>query len=622
MPPKQLPPKPSVSKEIQNIEETAREEARRERQEAKERAQKLAEEAKEAPTPSRERSSSAPAEPALPAASEEEINNPENPETKKPEETGVQENKRAKTSDQGEYTRKFKTAKYDPFEIENQKPHITVASRIKKNAEEKFFTPDAGIDDSLQIGRGILFAKKQYDDLISGLDRAFAIEFQQFLQGNSRWNIMKRGDGVTPVVPWGIRSLWHIDGVTPYLNSFMDKRMEYQKKLAHLYLRGPTTLNEAYLYFKFIVCDGVLDGDEASMGFLDAYNADFPMTQEFRDVQAETEPNPFLPSNYKIALRRQDPAQVIPYLSNPYESVIKSIKQPYTDNVEEALYLAPMFTALVENLDEKQISDIGTILNDEIGKQIQKLRDQQIRSFDAEHQAELELQTIDLEKKQEARIHYQKLQNDILANKWRLEQNKIHPEVKGKEAEIQKIDSLIKTLDEQYKAYEDLKKDKDAEIAHQQQVVKEAQVKANDEIEMNIKKAKADAEAGGQISLEGLPKKAQSELKAWYGYLNSVAEMTEEEYQKMSNGIEKKLEESNASIKKANKDLKDLRSKFRDPPSDVKGKVELEENIENVENAKVIIRTGINALDQLKNMLLKKKIKPKEAPKEDDEDNF
>lgn len=166
----------------------------------------------------------------------------------------------------------------------------------KKKAEAEFFTPDSVLGNApLRMGKGVIYAQKQYEELTAGLDRAFAIEFQQFLQGNSRWNIMKRGDGVTPVVPWGIRSLWHIDGVTPYLNSFLDKRMEYQKKLAHLYLRGPTTLNEAYLYFKFIVCDGVLDEDEAAIGFLNAYNADFPMTQEFRDVQADMEINPYLP---------------------------------------------------------------------------------------------------------------------------------------------------------------------------------------------------------------------------------------------------------------------------------------------------------------------------------------
>ena len=78
-------------------------------------------------------------------------------------------------------------------------------------------------------------------------------------------------------VPW---TKWSPDLKNPevqgYLDSYVDKRAEFEKRLIHLIHRGPKTLNEHFYYYKFVIRKEVASPQDMSL-FLDAV----PMWREF-----------------------------------------------------------------------------------------------------------------------------------------------------------------------------------------------------------------------------------------------------------------------------------------------------------------------------------------------------
>lgn len=79
------------------------------------------------------------------------------------------------------------------------------------------------------------------------VNKMFVEEFNSWLLGKSKLN--------TPVnnTPWGTQRLTG-SSIRQYLNSFVDKKIEFQRKLARLKLFPPQTIGEAWLFFKYIVC--------------------------------------------------------------------------------------------------------------------------------------------------------------------------------------------------------------------------------------------------------------------------------------------------------------------------------------------------------------------------------
>lgn len=137
-------------------------------------------------------------------------------------------------------------------------------------------------------------AQKDSDNITKTINNTFVLEFKKWLQGRSRWNINMKPDGETPCTPWGPQNLFFLPGVVPYLRSFIDKKVAYQLKLVMLYLRGPTDLNEAFIYYKYLV-----RGDQIVMenGYLDDTLEYIPWGNTFKYLTNYDTTNP-VPTKY------------------------------------------------------------------------------------------------------------------------------------------------------------------------------------------------------------------------------------------------------------------------------------------------------------------------------------
>lgn len=126
-------------------------------------------------------------------------------------------------------------------------------------------------------------AKKQNKKAIRDIKQGWANTFQQWLMGTSMYNVKTSEiDGTTRLTPWGCQSLMFLPDVRAYLEKFLRKKAAFQIKLASLYLRGPTNLDEAYIYFKYIVTGELLQ--TSSGAFLEEFNKFFPNTEEFNQM--------------------------------------------------------------------------------------------------------------------------------------------------------------------------------------------------------------------------------------------------------------------------------------------------------------------------------------------------
>lgn len=88
--------------------------------------------------------------------------------------------------------------------------------------------------------------KQLLESLPKHVDAWFAAEFMRWLRGVSVFNSRA-------VTPWGTENLLHIPEVLQYLREALSCRADFQRKLVHLSMDYPRTLNDAYLYYKYIV---------------------------------------------------------------------------------------------------------------------------------------------------------------------------------------------------------------------------------------------------------------------------------------------------------------------------------------------------------------------------------
>lgn len=101
-------------------------------------------------------------------------------------------------------------------------------------------------------------ADLEFKDLKNAQDAQFLIDFNHWLAG-------KGTDADHAKTDWGRTPIHHGD-VIAYLDSFIDLRMEFMKKVINLKNSGPMNLDECYIYFKYIVRGDV--NDKSSLGFL------------------------------------------------------------------------------------------------------------------------------------------------------------------------------------------------------------------------------------------------------------------------------------------------------------------------------------------------------------------
>ena len=100
----------------------------------------------------------------------------------------------------------------------------------------------------------------------------FAKDFRKWLQGQSKYNVVKfvdrkkntRGDMI-PVprlcTPWGNKDLTKLPGVADFLDTGITGRAQTIQDLTTLRARGPSDINDAYIYYKYLVRGYGIDGD-------------------------------------------------------------------------------------------------------------------------------------------------------------------------------------------------------------------------------------------------------------------------------------------------------------------------------------------------------------------------
>lgn len=144
----------------------------------------------------------------------------------------------------------------DPLEIERGLPDMVPlpgwAMRKKEEALAEAREQDlrAAKSDAEKQAIFNAYAIKQAqikDELCDKtVNKAFVQEFNNWVLGKSKLNDKN-------LTPWGYQRLTGKE-INAYLHSFVDKKVEYQRKLARLKLFPPQTIGEAWLYFKYIVC--------------------------------------------------------------------------------------------------------------------------------------------------------------------------------------------------------------------------------------------------------------------------------------------------------------------------------------------------------------------------------
>lgn len=105
------------------------------------------------------------------------------------------------------------------------------------------------------------------------INEEFVQDFIKWLTGRSIYNsekffeLVHDGDGqvvskdITPGCPWGNTPLTNLPGVSEFLDQGIDRRSRVITYIAKLKLRGPRNLNEAYMYYKYILRKTAVDED-------------------------------------------------------------------------------------------------------------------------------------------------------------------------------------------------------------------------------------------------------------------------------------------------------------------------------------------------------------------------
>ena len=158
----------------------------------------------------------------------------------------------------------------DPFEVEASKKVIEPPTAVFDYALDDTILHARQQDDPGWQGMALKLGEKRYQETESTIRDTYAERFRAWLRGNC--------SGVNPAN--GLSSQKEVDdlaqqdlarqirvgkldpsrarferlpGVSDYLDSFVDAQAKFEQKLIMLQLHGPKDLDDAYLYYKFIV---------------------------------------------------------------------------------------------------------------------------------------------------------------------------------------------------------------------------------------------------------------------------------------------------------------------------------------------------------------------------------
>jgi len=168
------------------------------------------------------------------------------------------------------------SAPKDPLEIEATLKQITPLPKVFEKMYNEWYVRYRQENPQIEI----IKAQKEEKKAIRAIEQGYALEFQNWLRGESYYNAaMDSVTGKNLLTPWGSQSLLFLPDVKEYISEFIRKKAQYQFKLAQLYMIGPRTLDEAYIYFKYIVSGEQLQPGQ--MDFLVEYDRFFPNSPQF-----------------------------------------------------------------------------------------------------------------------------------------------------------------------------------------------------------------------------------------------------------------------------------------------------------------------------------------------------
>lgn len=88
--------------------------------------------------------------------------------------------------------------------------------------------------------------RKILESLPDNVNHWFAMEFTRWLRGVSQFNHPQ-------ITWWGNHNMFHVPEVVDYLKELVRMRLDYQQRLLMMTVALPKTLNDCWLYFKYIV---------------------------------------------------------------------------------------------------------------------------------------------------------------------------------------------------------------------------------------------------------------------------------------------------------------------------------------------------------------------------------
>lgn len=159
-------------------------------------------------------------------------------------------------------------------------PHPTAFSHATVNAAEKY-VENFDRDQQAPLRTGLMAAvgQKRLQQIESSIRDQYAEGFRTWLRANctlpdnsaavvdEKYELLlaralnkQKKCGLDPKRA----NFQRLPGVTDYIDSFVDQQARFEKLLIKLMLEGPKTLDEAHIYYKYIVTGSVATQDEIS----------------------------------------------------------------------------------------------------------------------------------------------------------------------------------------------------------------------------------------------------------------------------------------------------------------------------------------------------------------------
>ena len=165
------------------------------------------------------------------------------------------------------------------------------------------------------------------------MNQEFGQQEYQFVLDFWKWLLGRGLDEDHDKTGWGRTNVAAVNReVGDYVSMFVEKRSDYIQKLALLAMRQPVTLNEYYLYFKYIVRGGLKRTEENGTVVFDFSDEDFLqdwdiLLEEF-DEWKEEEAKPFNPQQTRE-----------PYPYGKYLEQMRDNQQEFLDRMDRMVDL-------------------------------------------------------------------------------------------------------------------------------------------------------------------------------------------------------------------------------------------------------------------------------------------